>query len=430
MRRLIWLLLTLFLPHVWQCSAWADELPPTLTLDQALDLAIRQNPQYKAEQARIAILEAARKTAGTRPNPYLMSDNGIAERTYRLGIEQVLETGGKRQRRIELANAQLNVAHADLNIRFLELRADVRRAYTQLYNVQERQKTYQNLLEVTQELVGIAKKRQQAGDIAMLDVLQTEIINVNTNNDLQTVSVEVTQAQSRMNALLNQPLSHALIVAPPVSGPRLETSEAPVSAPSVGGMLQGSVQATDLDLDRLIRQANTHRPELKSSLAQIDATQRELALAKAQRIPNFQLAAGPDWVSGQGGGFSAFLIGMTEIPIFNRQQGPIQEALARRNQLGQEQLALKNRIALEVTLSYSALMANQARVQRYENQLLPYAVAVVDKSRRAFQEGKASILIPINAQQAYMNSRLGYLQALMDYQNAISDLERAVGAGL
>jgi len=410
------------------CSA--ETQSPLLTFDQALNIAIRNNPQFKAEQARLHVWQAAVKTAGARPNPYLMTDNGIAERTYRLGVEQLLETGGKRRHRVDLAKTQLQFAQSEVNTRLLELRANVRRAYTQLYNVQERQKTYQNILTVTQELVDIAQKREQAGDIATLDVLQTEIINVNTNNELQSIAVELTQAQNHMNALLNQPLGHTLIVAPPNTTPQLEASTGPVSQTPSGPLLHGSVQVMDLNLDRLIQTAIKRRPELKSNTIQLETAQQEMSLAKANRIPNIRLAVGPDWVTGSGGAFGAFVVGNVEIPMFNRQQGPILEALARKNQYNQEQEALKNKITLEVTAAYTAFTGNQARVQRYENQLLPYAVAVVEKSRRAFQEGKASILIPINAQDAYMRSRLGYLQALMDYQNAISDLEQAVGAGL
>lgn len=427
MRRIIWLLIPLALCF---SSVEAANLPPALTLDQAFALAIQNNPQFKAEQAHLGIGEAELKTAGGRLNPFLMSDNGIAERTYRLGVEQVLEIGGKRQRRLDLANTQLKATRANINTRLLELRADVRRAYTQLYNAQERQKTYENILQVTQELVEIAKKREQAGDIATLDVLQTEIINVNTNNDLQTVALEVTQSKNRMNSLLNQSLGNDLTIAPPNTLPQLGMEMSLLPMPSTGPVLHGSVQVVDMELDRLIQQALAHRPEVKSNLAQIEVTQRQLALAQAYLIPNLMLAAGRDRVTGQGGGLSAFIMGNLEIPLYNRQQGPIAEALAHQSQLKQETLAQKNRVALEVTNAYTAFIGNQARLQRYETQLLPYAVAVVDKSRRAFQEGKTSILTPINAQQAYMNSRLGYLQALMDSQNAISDLERAVGAGL
>ncbi len=119
-----------------------------------------------------------------------------------------------------------------------------------------------------------------------------------------------------------------------------------------------------------------------------------------------------------------------DLSVSSNVAADLKEPLARKAQLEQEQATLKNKIALEVSKAYTSFTANQARVQRYETQLLPYSVAVVDKSRRAFEAGKTNILAAINAQQAYMDTRLGHLQALMDYQNTISDLERAVGTGL
>ena len=62
--------------------------------------------------------------------------------------------------------------------------------------------------------------------------------------------------------------------------------------------------------------------------------------------------------------------------------------------------------------------------------MLPLSVKVMDKSRLAFLEGTTSVLMALNAQQAYMNTRLGYLQSLMDYHNAVGDLERTVGSEL
>ena len=60
----------------------------------------------------------------------------------------------------------------------------------------------------------------------------------------------------------------------------------------------------------------------------------------------------------------------------------------------------------------------------------PVVMLYGEKAQRAFQEGKSSILFPINAQQAYVKTRLGYLQSLRDYQQAITDLEQAIGGGL
>jgi cobalt-zinc-cadmium efflux system outer membrane protein len=411
------------------------ESPPTLaesamlTVDQAIETAIKNNPQIQATQARLGVSEAEVITAGTRLNPSVLSDNGVAEKTYRLGVEQTIELGGKRKHRVAVAQAQRDTVKAEINTALMDLRSEVRRAYTALFNLQERQATLENILQVAQELVTIAQKREKAGDISTLDVLQTDILRVNAQNDLQTLSVELVHAKNRLNALLNQPLTSTVTLAPPNTAPQITPSAK--TLPATPGTLQGRVSETDMNLDDLIAQALAQRPEIQQNLRNIEASRLQASLAKANRIPNLSLAAGPDYVAEPGQKeVGVFIVGTFEIPLFNRQQGPIQEAIARQSQFKKEQAALKNRVTLEVNNAYNAFKANRERIKRYETALLPMSVAVTDKSRQAFQEGKTSILTPIQAQQAYMNARLGYLQALLDFQNAISDLERAVGTGL
>lgn len=408
-------------------SGWGETVQ-SLSLDQALGLAIRNNLQIQATQARLEVSEAEIITAGARLNPSLISDNGVAEKTYRFGMEQTIELGGKRKRRIAVAQAQRDTLKAEINTALLDLRAEVRRTYTSLYNLQERQATLENILQVAQELVTIAQKREKAGDISTLDVLHTDILRVNAQNDLQTLSVELVNTKNQLNALLNQPLASVVILAPPNMVPQLTSTK---MLPTTPGTLQGRISEADMNLDDLINQALTCRPEIQQNLHNIQLSRLNESLAKASRIPNLSLTAGSDYVAEPAQKeINVFIIGTLEIPLYNRQQGPIQEALARQNQFRKEQSALKNRVTLEITNAYNAFKANEKRIKRYETMLLPLSVAVTDKSRQAFREGKTSILTPIQAQQAYMNARLGYLQSLQDFQNAISDLERAVGTGL
>lgn len=399
----------------------------TLTLEQAIDTAITSHPQIRAAQARLGVSQAEILTAGARLNPSLSSDNGIAEKTYRLGIEQTIELGGKRRRRVAVAQAQREVVLAEINTFILDIRANVRRTYTQLFNLQERQRTAQEIYTIADRLLEVANKRESAGAISHLDVLQAQIASVNARNDVQTLSYEVLQTRTRLNALLNRPVTTPVNTVPPTPFPQTVPG-----APSAQGLpLQGDILQGSAKLEELIQEALDHRPELQRNLRSLEVTQRQLALAKANRIPNLSLTAGPDYVAEPGQKeFNVFVVGNLEIPLFNRQQGPIAEAMAKRIQLEQEQAALKNQITTEVSTAYIAFVANQERIKRYEVEILPQAQEVVEKSQRSFEEGKSSILIPLNAQQAYRSAQLGYVQALLDFQNAISDLERAVGTGL
>ncbi|MCE3234968.1 MAG: hypothetical protein K0Q50_1148 [Vampirovibrio sp.] len=400
-----------------------------LTLEQAQELAIQNNPQLKAAQARLDVSKAAVVTAGARLNPSILSDNGIAEDTYRLGLEQTIELGGKRRKRMSVAQAQQGVVTAEVKTVLLTLRSNVRRSYTQLYNAQQREKAHQDILTTSQKLVNVARKRERVGDISNFEVLQPEIASINAKNELQTVHYQTVEAQTRLSMLMNQPLPVDVILTPPPVFSQAPTT-VPQPAPSGAAPLQGSVTEAVASLEALLKQAYANRPELQQNRQQVAVTHAQLALAKANRIPNLRIAAGPDLVTGAERKFSAFIIGMVELPILNRQQGPILEALAQQRQLDQEQAATRNQIRYEVMSAHTALVANQERIKNYETELLPKAAEVAEKARRSFEVGKSPILVPLAAQQAYTNTRLGYLQALTELQNAISDLEKAIGTGL
>ena len=425
-----YLLVALYLGLISGFGFADDMLQPmlnqSLTLDQAIGIAIANNLKLKAEQAKVSISEAEITRVGVRINPSIVTDNGIAEETYRpVGIAQTFELGGKRRKRVSVAEAQRDAVLSEINTAIIDLRADVRRAYTQLYNAQQRQQATQEIVDTAQKLMNIAKKREKAGDIAQFDVLQAKISLLSARNELQTIAYQVVEARNRLNTLLRQPLALSLTLAPPPDFVQV------AQAPPDKMPLQGYVRHADLDLDDLLDLAFKHRPEIQKLERDIEVTKRQRTLARANRIPNLTIVVGPDVITEPGQQqVNVFVTGNLDIPIFNRQQGQIREAVARRAKLELEQAALTNTIHLEVANAFTAFINNRDRLLRYETELLLEAENIIHKSQRAFEAGKTSILMPINAQQAYINIRLGYLQTLLDYQNAISNLERAVGTGL
>lgn len=402
----------------------------TLTLDRAFALAAANNPQIKAIRTRLGVGESGIRTAGARLNPRLQSDNGIMEKTYRLGLEQTFQLGGKRRRRVELAEARRDTLITEINASLLEMRADIRRAYTELYYAIERRRADEQILRNCLRLLEIARERRQAGDVSGLDVLQTEIPVLNAKNEWQMAAYRAVLARNALNGFLNQPLDAAVEIAPPNPEPVWTPQALP--APSVPGARQGTITRSDPDLPDLIERALGNRPELERNRRELEVARRQWMLAKADRTPDLTLGAGSGAVSNVPGQYTlnAYVTGSLELPVLNRQQGAIGEALALKSQLEQEREALRKRMALEVTNAYDAFRMNRERVALFQRELLPVARTVAEKSRRAFEEGKCSVLVPIEAQQAYMSTRLGYLQALVDAQNSIGDLEKAVGVGL
>ena len=406
-----------------------QEIPKSkINLEEAINISLERSPRLKAAEAQLAIGKANVITAKSRINPNLVSDNGIAEKTYRLGIEKTLELGSKRSKRIELAENNKKQIEAEINLLKLNLRTEVRQTYTMLYVLQEKYKCFQNIIESTEKLLDIAIKREKSGATANLDTLQVEMVNLKAKNELENIGSQLIQAQNKLNAFFNQDLRTILELENPN---KLSIISSEAEAEKIGVTEQSPFTAAPIDdgIDTLINTALTKRPEMKINLNKQTGSVTELKLAKANRIPNLSITLGPDLVLNNSGNNSTgiFIIGNMQLPLLYQGQGQIQAAKAKNTQFAKEKEDLINQISLEVSNAYNMLNANNAKLKRFETELNPEADIINEKSLRCFEEGKCPVFIPISAKQSLIDTRINYLNAIADYQNSISDLERALG---
>lgn len=388
----------------------------TLTLNQAISLALDNNPKLQAAQAMLGISEARIIIAKTLRNPALVTDNGTAEKTYRTGIEQTFELAGKRRKRTNLAKTEKEVIENEIRATALDLKNNVRKSYIKLFNAQQKYSASNDILNISNNLVDIAQKRNIAGDIAELDVIQAENLQANAKNSLESSKLDIMQAFNELNMYVNQVLP----------------TDIHLEAPTLDDFMI-KTDGAEKTQEELITEAYNNRPEIKRIQKSLEASDKMMAVVKANRIPNLTVAVGPDLVTAGGEGANSpnetgvFVVGRVDLPIFNRQQGQIKEVNAQIVQQHKELEAMQNQITYEIKDTVAKIKINSQKLHLYENEILPKSQSVVDKSRRSFEEGMSNIIIPINAQQSYINTRFGYIQVLTDYQNSISDLERNLG---
>ena len=117
-----------------------------------------------------------------------------------------------------------------------------------------------------------------------------------------------------------------------------------------------------------------------------------------------------------------------DVPIFNHGQGELMKARAEKEVYSRQILAEKRQIDLEIRDTYYEIIRNIKSIQIYETELIPKALNILKKSEKSFQEGKSSILTPINAQNAFIEARKNYINMLENYYKSLNKLERAIGA--
>lgn len=404
----------------------APELAPTplrpgpvqkLTLVQVMRAVENHHPRIRALRAERGILDARVLTArASIPNPVVMTDSGTAEYTYRFGITQMLELGPKRRRRIDVASGQHAILDADLRILAAGLRAEARRTYMEAFFAQEREKRLIELIRSVDELLRIADERP--GDIPKADVLEVRITRLKARQALEQAKYDHLDADLRLNSLLENPPSVELELASPARDrpPKWLVVED-------DDWRHEFLAAYDL----LIAEALRQRPELARLRSAREVVNKEEALARANRAPDVTLSAGPDLVPGGAPTWGAFFIVALQVPLFNRQQGPIAETRARRSQLAEEGAALEHEIARQVADAVALACFQQSQMRLYERELMPTADALYDDALQAFLAGKAPFLVAVRAQEGRVLVYLEHLRALAAYHIALAGVEQALG---
>ena len=387
------------------------------TLVQVMRSVENNHPRIRALRAERSILDARVLTAWSSiPNPVILVDNGTAEYTYRFGITQMIELGPKRRSRINVATGQHAILDADLRILAAGLRAEARRTYMEAFFAQEREKQLIELIRSVDELLRIADERP--GNIPKADVLEVQITRLTARQALEQAKFEHMGADLRLNSLLENPPSVELVL----------TSPARDRPPKWLAIDNDDWRNEFLAAyDSLIAEALRQRPELARLKSAREVVSREERLARANRAPDVTLSAGPDVVPNGQPMWGGFFIVALQVPLINRQQGPIAEARARRAQLDEENVALEHEIARQLADAVALACFQQSQLRLYERELLPTADALYEDAVQAFRADKVPFLVAVRAQEGRVFVYLKHLQALAAYHIALAGVEQALG---
>jgi cobalt-zinc-cadmium efflux system outer membrane protein len=376
-----------------------------LTFEEIYDLAEHNNLQIAAVRRRRAVAEAAVLIARERPNPDFITTYTRTEPRLNTAVSQVVELGGKRGRRIDVARNELRLTELDLDAALRTLRHDVRAAYFNIGLARNTLVLGQQAVDQAKDLADIARTRFDAGDIAQFEVLQANLAVDRATNDLARLDNSERIARATLNQLLNR-------------------------APDAPLDLRDSlfVKPVSISTAELIGRALATNVDLRTAEQQIATEQSRLKLARAQRVPDLTLQPGLESFDSAFPGHPGFNMQVTvPLPIFNRGTAEIKRSSAMLEQLEAERDATRQRVSLDIGRAALNLESARKQVEFYESRLLPEAERVRELANEAYRIGQTSLLSVIDATRNAREVRQAYLQALTDYQTALADLEQAAG---
>jgi outer membrane protein, heavy metal efflux system len=373
-----------------------------LTLDEALVLA-RSNPTITAARLRRAVDQAGIDVAREIPNPEARYERTNELPHDALSVAQLLEIGGKRGRRIAVAQAVARTGEAELAQTEAEVAAEVYLAFFGLAGTQRRLEIARELQQIAVRTREAASARYEVGDVSRLDVLQADVALYQAENEATALEGEQAGARAELNALVGRDVAAPTVAAEPVDLTVPEPAAATVIA------LQSNTALAVLD-------------------RQVAEARARAALARAQRVPDPTLegtvthGAEPEFNWGYRAAVSVV------VPLFTRHTAEVRVEEATLAMTLAQREAAAQRIRGAVTAA--ALRAASARQQylRYRDEILPKSREVESMAQESYREGQTNLVALLQSLQAARELRARSLQAAADYEAALAALRQAMTA--
>jgi cobalt-zinc-cadmium efflux system outer membrane protein len=407
------------------------DVPSPLTLEVAEQLLVQYNLAVVAARYGVDVARAQRLMASVRPNPTLTlgaeafdlrapgrnlfsNSDSAANRVYTVRIEQVFERGKKRFLRTATAELQVQAAEAQVLDTIRTQLLQLRQAFYTAVLARANGRVAQENLDLTHDTERLIKTRVSAGDAPEWDLIKFQVSKVQFQRDLATARLAHQQA-------VRDVLTSIGATFPTTGSPAAAALAAPLE---VVGELRAEPLTLAISLEELRQAALVTRPDVQAAQHTIEAAQRHLDLAYAQRHRDLDVGLayqrnGGDNTVGATVSFPLF--------VFHKFEGEINQALA---QLQQAQVAFDQvqlQAITDVEKAYQAYQASLQVLQVYTTEALAKAEESFRIAGVSYRQGATSLLELQDAQRTLNQTRVAANQAFFDYHMSLFQLEQATG---
>ncbi len=380
-----------------------------LTLARAVEAGLAGNPDLVASSFELKAADARITQARKRPNPELsvqldnLSVSGEAHGTdalaSTLSLSQVIEMGGKRGFRTEVAEGGRDLVAVERQAQQLDVLAEITRRFIALVAAQEHLTFAQGARELTQRTLEAITARVQAARSPEAERSRARIALTRSHLEEQQASSEVRSARAALAALWGS------------EEPRFSKAKADLFA----------VEPIE-SLDMLTKKIDRN-PDFVRFASEARLRDSEVRLAQAQARPDITLGFGIGRFNETRNTGLTFGFSMP-LPVFDRNQGAIREAQVRRAQTDATRQAALLRARAVVYALYQELTVSRSRLETLRADALPQAQQALDQTQYGYERGRFSYLELSTAQQELLALRATLIEAAAEYHRVLADLER------
>jgi len=393
-----------------------------LTLRDAVRLALQRNPELAAFAKEMRALEGVTLQVGLLRNPDLVVNienvgnmqklqgdlnssesvsKEVVQQLTTIRLNQLIELGGKRAARVVAASLGQEVAGKDYEARRVELIARVANVFIEVLAGQERLRLAEETSQLAQKVVNTVARRVQAGKAPPIEETRAGVAFSTTRIELVQAQRDLAAARKRLTLLWGN------------------------SSPQFNKALGDLGSLVILPSFETLAERVLVSPMALRSLKNVEQRKAMLAVEQTRRIPNLTLGGGA-LHHAQLGGTTVVAGLMLPLPLFDRNQGNLQEAYQRVDKAIDEQAATDLRLKAELTQAYEALSAAQNETRVLRSEILPAARSAFEVTNKGYELGKFGYLEVLDAQRTLFQNQILYVRALANYQRLVNELERLI----
>lgn len=403
---------------VWPLPAWdAPELSA---------LALASHPDLAVARAEVAVAQAAAQSARQRANPALEvtlehhSAPGQSDSPWTIGVALDTLVGdwlvgqSRRQALTDVADAQqLEAVERAAQVAW-QVHRRVRDSHRALHDAERLSAIADETLALQREESTLWQRRMTLGAAGAPEVLPSQQRQAIARQQAHQAHQSVEQARAALAQAIGLPLEQTRRMT--LRFDSLMHLRTPVPSNP-----QAAADAALEPLD-LQRAALLNNVPVRIALARYAATDAELRLEIARQVPELSLKPGYAW--DQGDHRWSLGIGYA-LPLANRNDGPIAEALARRAAEAARFDALQAQAIAELDAARQAAEA-AATLQAEAMQQAQAARLLSERVTRRVEQGDADRLERIAGRRAELDARRALVEAQVALGLARAALEDVV----
>lgn len=398
-----------------------------LTLSEAIELALRVQPQVRMAASQVASSRARLVETSSSYFPQLTPSLDYTSRrsSYRIGgltattrsersetslaLNQLVFDMGKREAGVAAARSSVAASVYSLQNTRQTVVLNVTTAYYELLRRRELLRVQETAVERAKTTYDATKAFAEAGTVRQIDVLQAEADYRNALVQLSVANNDVRLAEVSLRNAIG-----------------LDTTETVTAAETTPPWPDETAKPEPVSV--FVTRALDNRPDLKRDLALIDADRASARVARINAGPVVEANLTAGYRFDPDPGSDNFLLASLSFPLFDGGASRARVRSAEESvKQSQQQLALaRQEVHLAVEEAYLSREEARQRVSAARS-AVEAAKANYEAASAGYREGVQTVVDVITARAQLVQAETNLVQSLYDYHTADARLKRAVG---